>query len=94
MGETLTLADLRAYPTFVAYVMFAFLGQALIGLALALRQLVRAWVGWLAAAWNFGWLVALLIWSPGDVYFPVLHLLMPIVIGIALLRPSPALVAG
>jgi hypothetical protein len=37
-------------------------------------------------AWNLGWLVALPILSPGDLYFPVLHHPVPLLVGIALLR--------
>ena len=89
VAETMQLAHLEAYPTTVAYVVLAFLGQAIIGLALAMSDLVTALLGWLTVAWNIVWLLVLSIGSPDDVYFPVLHLLMPIPIGIALLR-SPA----
>jgi hypothetical protein len=89
VAETMDLARLEAYPTTVAYVVIAFLGQAIIGLALARSGLITPWLGWLTVAWNVAWLVGLSIRSPDDVYFPVLHLLMPIAIGIALLR-SPA----
>jgi hypothetical protein len=41
---------------------------------------------WAAVAWNLGWLVALPILSPGDLYFPVLHHPVPLLVGIALLR--------
>jgi hypothetical protein len=89
VAETMDLADLEAYPTTVAYVVLAYLGQAVIGLALALSRLVTPWLGWLTLAWNIGCLAVLSIGSPDDVYYPVLHLLMAIPIGIALLR-SPA----
>ena len=89
VAETMDLARLEAYPTTVAYVVLAFLGQAIIGLALARSGLVTPWLGWLTLAWNIAWLVGLSIGSPDDVYYPALHLLMPIPIGIALLR-SPA----
>lgn len=46
--------------------------------------------GWLTAAWNAGWLVALAVGSPTDIYYPALHLVMPIPIGIALLRSPTA----
>jgi hypothetical protein len=86
VAETMELAHLEAYPTTVAYVVLAFLGQAIIGLALARSDLVTPWLGWLTLAWNIACLVVLSIGCPDDVYFPVLHLMMPIPIGIALLR--------
>jgi hypothetical protein len=89
VAETMGLASVQAYPTTVAYVVIAFLSQAIIGLALALSGLVAPWLGWLTLIWNIAWLLGLSIASPDDVYFPVLHLLMPIPIGVALLR-SPA----
>jgi mannose/fructose/N-acetylgalactosamine-specific phosphotransferase system component IIC len=89
VAETMELANAGAYPTTVAYVVLAFLGQAIIGLALARSDLVTPWLGWLTMTWNLMWLVGLSIGSPDDMYFPALHLLMPIPIGIALLR-SPA----
>jgi hypothetical protein len=88
VAETLQLSHLEAYPTTVAYVVLAFFGQAVIGAALALGELVPAWLGWLTMVWNLGWLVGLSLASPDDVYYPVLHLMMPILIGIALLRST------
>ena len=88
VAETMDLADRGAYPTTVAYVVMAFLSQALIGLALARSGLVASWLGWLTVVWNLAWLVGLSFASPSDVYFPILHLVMPIPIGIALLRPA------
>jgi hypothetical protein len=89
VAETMNLAHLEAYPTTVAYVVLAFLGQAIIGLSLARSDLVRPWLGWLTLAWNIASLVVLSMSRPNDVYYPALHLVMPIPIGIALLR-SPA----
>jgi hypothetical protein len=89
VAETMELAGLEVYPTTVAYVVTAFLGQAVIGLALARSGLVAPWLGRLTLVWNLGWLAGLTIFSPDDVYYPVLHLLMTVPIGIALLR-SPA----
>lgn len=89
VAETMGLAYLEAYPTTVAYVVLAFLSQAIIGLALARSGLVTPWLGWLTLAWNIACLLVLSIGRPNDVYFPALHLLMPVPIGIALVR-SPA----
>lgn len=88
VAETMDLAGRGAYPTTVAYVVMAFLSQALIGLALARSRLVAPWLGWLTVVWNLAWLTGLWFASPSDVYFPILHLVMPIPLGIALLRPA------
>ena len=69
----------------VVYVVFAFLAQAAIGAALLQAGVLPAWIGWLAIVWNIGWLVVLPLVSRRDMYFPVLHHFMPLVIGIALL---------
>lgn len=94
VAETMSLAHIGAYPTTVAYVVLAFLGQAIIGLALGRSGLVTPWLAWLTLAWNLAWLAGLSIGSPDDVYYPVLHLLMPIPIGIALLRSAARPVAA
>jgi hypothetical protein len=69
----------------VVYVIVAFLAQAAIGVSLLQAGVLSVWIGWLAIVWNIGWLVALSLVSRRDIYFPVLHHFMPLVIGIALL---------
>ena len=44
-----------------------------------------AWIGWATILWNLAWLVLLPLITPRDIYFPVLHHAMPLLIGIALL---------
>ena len=68
------------------YVVVAYLAQACIGGALIQAGLTSRSVGWVTLLWNLGWLLALLImgWEVG--YIPILHHLMPPVIGIALVR--------
>ena len=88
VAETMNLAGQAVYPATAAYVVLAFLTQAVIGLALARNGLVKPWLGWLTLVWNMAWLVGLSLSSSDDVYFPILHLVMPIPIGIALLRPA------
>lgn len=73
------------YPQIVLYVVLAFLAQAAFGAALLQTGLVAAWVGWVTIIWNLVWLIGLLIFSPRNVYFPVLHHVAPLIIGIALL---------
>jgi hypothetical protein len=74
------------YVLIVAYVLLAFLAQAAFGALLARTGFLPAWIGWAAIVWNVGWLVVLPIITPGDIYFPVLHHPIPLLVGIALLR--------
>ncbi len=73
------------YPQVVLYVVLAFLAQAAVGAALIQSELVAGWAGWFTIIWNLAWLVALPFISPRDIYYPVLHHVAPLVIGIALL---------
>ena len=75
----------KLYALIVIYVVLAFLAQAVLGGSLLQSGSLAAWIGWLAILWNIAWLVALPVTSPRDIYFPVLHHVMPLVIGIALL---------
>ena len=72
-------------PQIILYVVLAFLAQAAFGLALLRTGTVPAWVGWATIAWNLAWLVILPIASPKDMYYPVLHHVAPLLIGIVLL---------
>jgi hypothetical protein len=82
---SLTLGYERLLGLIVIYVVLAFLAQAAIGGALLQSELLPAWIGWFAVLWNLAWLVVLPLISPRDIYFPVLHQVVPLVIGIALL---------
>lgn len=73
------------YPRIVLYVVLAFLGQAAIGVSLLQTGLVAGWAGWVTILWNLIWLPVLVIFSPRNMYFPVLHHAAPLIIGIALL---------
>ncbi len=64
----------------------AFLAQAAFGALLVRTRFLPAWIGRAAIAWNVGWLVVLPIITSGDIYFPVLHHPIPLLVGIALLR--------
>jgi hypothetical protein len=74
-----------AYPQIVAHVVLAFLAQAAFGAALARTELVTPGVGWATFLWNIGLLVIMPIFFPRDIYFPWLHYVAPLMIGIALL---------
>ncbi len=87
-AEALTLnpGPQNLYPLIVLSVVLALLAQALVGAALLQAGLLPAWVGWVTILWNITWLVILPLTSPRDMYYPILHHIMPLVIGIALLR--------
>lgn len=73
------------YPQIVLYVVLAFLAQAAFGVSLLQTGLVAGWVGWATVIWNLGWLLIMLFVRPRDIYYPVLHHVAPLIIGIALL---------
>jgi hypothetical protein len=78
------------YLLIVVYVVLAFLAQAAIGGALRQSGLLAPWIGWVTILWNLVWLVVLPLITPQDIYFPILHHLMPLLIGGALLRRAPS----
>ncbi len=73
------------YPQIVAHVVLAFLAQAAFGAALLRTGLVAPWASWATILWNFGLLVVMPIAYPNDMYFPWLHYVAPLIIGIGLL---------
>jgi hypothetical protein len=75
----------QVYPQIVLYVVVAFLAQAAFGAALLRTGLTAGWAGWATVIWNLGWLLVMLIVRPSDIYYPVLHHVAPLIIGIALL---------
>jgi hypothetical protein len=85
VAETLELTSTAVYPMFVVYVTLAFVSQATIGCALATSELIPRWIGWATAIWNLAWLAILVLARPWDIYFPILHLVMPGIIGAALI---------
>jgi hypothetical protein len=85
VAETLELTSTAVYPMFVVYVTLAFVSQATIGCALAMSELIPRWIGWATAIWNLAWLAILVLARPWDIYFPILHLVMPGFIGAALI---------
>jgi len=75
----------KVYGLIVIYVVIAFLAQAVIGWAMIQSGLLAAWIGWVTILWNVVWLIILSLFSRRDMYFPILHYVMPLVMGIALL---------
>jgi hypothetical protein len=76
------------YPQIVVHVVLALLVQAAFGVALLQTGVVAPWVGWATIIWNLGFLVILPIATPHNIYFPVLHHVAPLIIGISLLIRS------
>jgi hypothetical protein len=75
----------NTYPLIVIYVLLALLAQATMGGSLLLAGLLPAWIGWITILWNIAWLIVLPVASRRDIYYPGLHHIMPLVMGIALL---------
>jgi hypothetical protein len=73
------------YPQVVTFVVLALLAQAAFGGALLQTGLVAAWVGWATLVWNLGYLLIVLIVRPREVYYPAIHCVAPLMIGLALL---------
>lgn len=74
------------YAPIVVFVVLAFIGQALFGVAILRTGFLPTWVGWVTIIWNLAWLIILPIARPADMYYPWLHYVAPLLIGIALLR--------
>jgi hypothetical protein len=83
---SLSQGNVNTYPLVVIYVVLALLAQAVIGAALLQSGLLPAWVGWVAIVWNIAFLAILPITSPRDMYYPFVHHVVPVVIGIVLLQ--------
>jgi hypothetical protein len=75
----------------VVMVAMLFVAEAMLGGALILSAIFRAWVGWAVLVWNIGWPTILPIVRPGDYYFPILHFLALLLIGITALVPAHSL---
>lgn len=72
------------YAQVVTYIMLALLAETAFGIALLQTGLVAAWVGWATIIWNLGALLILIVVRPSDMYYPVIHFVAPLLIGLAL----------
>lgn len=68
-----------------AYVLLALVSQMALGLSLWRTALAPRSVGVITVGWNVGWLLLLVSGGREDIYYPVLHQAMPVLIGAALL---------
>jgi hypothetical protein len=75
------------------YTALAFASIALFGASILITGLITRWIGWAAVAWGIGWgLLFVVAWfSTGGFDYPVLHHVIPLLIGVALLRGSALL---
>jgi hypothetical protein len=58
-------------PLMTAMVVALFVAEAILGVAVAVSDLLPVWVGWAITAWNPGCLALLLQIRASDVYYPV-----------------------
>lgn len=73
------------YAPIVVYVVLSFLAQAVFGAAIIRTGLLPGWVGWATIIWCLVWMVILPIARPKDMYYPWLHYVAPLLVGISLL---------
>lgn len=74
------------YAQIVTWMILAFLAQAVFGVALLSTAIVPSWAGWSTIVWNVGIFALLVTVAPSDMYYPGVHFVAPVLIGIALLR--------
>lgn len=86
MAETFFLSKNEwIYAAVVTFVILSLLGQGMFGLSVLYTGLLAAWVGWVTVIWSLAWLLILPIARPQNMYYPWLHFVTPLLIGIALL---------
>lgn len=72
----------------VVMVIALFLAEAILGWSLIGSGVASPWVGWVVLFWNLGWLAVLVAGVPEDLYYPILHFLPLLLIGIGLVRQA------
>lgn len=73
-------------PLVVVMVVALFLAGAVLGWALVGSGAAPDWIGWAVAVWNVAWLAVLVAVSADDIYYPILHFLPLLVVGVGLIR--------
>lgn len=86
--EAVTINAPEPYALIVVAVLLLFGAEVLLGAAVLVSRLVPAWVGWVAVVWNVAWPAILLVVSPGDPSYPILHVIPLLMIGIPLIQPG------
>jgi hypothetical protein len=72
----------------VVVVMALLFAEVILGWSLIGSGLVSPWIGWVVLFWNLGWLAVLVGWVRDDLYYPILHFLPLLLIGIGLVRQA------
>jgi hypothetical protein len=72
----------------VVHVVLSLLAQAAFGGALLQTDLLTGWIGWATILWSLGMLIYLPVFKPRDIYYPWVHYVVPLIIGIGLLVKS------
>ena len=86
VAETFSLSRREwSYAPIVTFVVLAFVGQAVFGASLLRTGLAPGWIGWATIIWNLAWLIILPVARPNEIYYPWLHFVGPLMIGITLL---------
>lgn len=70
------------------FIFLSLLGQAAFGASILRAGLLPAWVGWATIVWGLAWMIILPIFRPQNMYYPWLHYVVPLTIGITLLLTS------
>jgi len=85
-AETYSLSQQQSLSAAVAvFIFLSLLGQAAFGLSILRAGFLPAWVGWATIVWGLAWMIILPIARPDDMYYPWLHYVAPLMIGITLL---------
>ncbi len=72
----------------VVMVIALLLAEAILGWSLIGSGVASPWVGWVVLVWNLGWLAVLVAAVPDDLYYPILHFLPMLLIGIGLVSQA------
>jgi hypothetical protein len=84
-AESLSLSGGKSTQMLVVmYVVLALLVETVVGIAIILSDKLPALTGWATIAWNVAWILKIPS-TQMDVYIPVLHQLMPLMIGCVLI---------
>lgn len=70
----------------VVMVIALLIAEAIIGWSLIGSGVTPVWVGWAVLVWNLGWFAVLITFLADDLYFPILHFVPLLLIGIGLSR--------
>jgi hypothetical protein len=89
IAETSFLSGDTAQTALVVVMVIAFfLAEVILGWSLIGSGVASPWIGWVVLLWNLGWLALLVAVVPDDLYYPILHFLPLLLIGIGLVRQA------